>query len=929
MPTISKTLYVGLGGTGVKAILRTKQCFMDAYGEIPQMIGFLAIDTNIAARNESVLDSKGNPVTLNPTEICVVTDLQAYTKYMELKPSYPWMPVQNVNALSTIVADGAGQVRSNGRFICNTNYITIRTALTNKINQLGAPVPHGYRFEIDVDPNTGAASQTVVNVVGSIAGGTGSGMIIDVLALLEQGLQTIGSSNVEIRPWLVLPDIFRQQFPGPLSFNVFKNGYGALRELDHLLHWESSQSPINFHYASLRGLQYVKYAFVISNQNSIQTLDKIDDVTDSIGRSMFLPAAQVGGAIDGIMSNVRGFVINCQFNIPLNVTPNKKAWAVSAGSAELVYDSSAVASVAAFQLTKSVCDNLISLPAINSAASSAAAWMLDPNVAIEEDEHDCLIDSLNPSVAGPTISFDEDNANAEYIDRVITNALSNSGVLGRYNSKLAETQKELTSYIEKGLKSANGVAVIREFLKELVVRISECEKQMSDEIQNEFSLARPEWNNLLPSIKRSGLSATLMGAIIKEEADSLSSTVARYTKSLLEKQRREYANLFFAALKMYIADWDKKLANLVMVLDQIAINCSSSIVTKQNSAKDSCFRIYLHRDDMKKDIRDDSDIISFLQAIDVVQMLNQDQNTIAQSILDWAQKQDKVTALGGISIEDALRAMPKSKVEEYLKELKKKAMPLWTYNSLSLEQNVNPRAEFSVLGLEKGVEGSIFDPNQPDGIHYANIFSSITKGHQYVATQQNDRIVAMMMVASAPIYAVCNIKAYEAEYNAEGGVVGYLDSQWDMRIKSEHSTLIPVIDSGVDPVTYWVKGIVLGLIHHDDKTNEYWVKSVSNGDPLKAYRFTLGENREFAYSKFESISIYKEIKNEIDKMLRTQGIESIQHRFDSVSVETYLESHSLLNAEEKTNMSDSAHYGDLCSLLRKEISFIQQAKLTV
>ena len=51
---LTKTLFVGLGGTGVKSILRTKQCFMDAYGEIPPMIAFLAIDTDRGIRNISI-----------------------------------------------------------------------------------------------------------------------------------------------------------------------------------------------------------------------------------------------------------------------------------------------------------------------------------------------------------------------------------------------------------------------------------------------------------------------------------------------------------------------------------------------------------------------------------------------------------------------------------------------------------------------------------------------------------------------------------------------------------------------------------------------------------------------------------------------------------------------------------------------------------
>ena len=57
---ITRTLYVGLGGTGVKALLRTKQCFVDAYGEVPPMVAFLAIDTDNAIRDKSLVSREIN-----------------------------------------------------------------------------------------------------------------------------------------------------------------------------------------------------------------------------------------------------------------------------------------------------------------------------------------------------------------------------------------------------------------------------------------------------------------------------------------------------------------------------------------------------------------------------------------------------------------------------------------------------------------------------------------------------------------------------------------------------------------------------------------------------------------------------------------------------------------------------------------------------
>ena len=43
---LKRSVFIGLGGTGMKSILKTKQLYKDAFGEVPQIIGFLGIDTS-------------------------------------------------------------------------------------------------------------------------------------------------------------------------------------------------------------------------------------------------------------------------------------------------------------------------------------------------------------------------------------------------------------------------------------------------------------------------------------------------------------------------------------------------------------------------------------------------------------------------------------------------------------------------------------------------------------------------------------------------------------------------------------------------------------------------------------------------------------------------------------------------------------------
>ena len=64
---IKRCLYVGLGGTGMNALLHTKKMFVETYGEVPPMIGFLGVDTDGGVYKKE-LPSKFGPVTIAPNE---------------------------------------------------------------------------------------------------------------------------------------------------------------------------------------------------------------------------------------------------------------------------------------------------------------------------------------------------------------------------------------------------------------------------------------------------------------------------------------------------------------------------------------------------------------------------------------------------------------------------------------------------------------------------------------------------------------------------------------------------------------------------------------------------------------------------------------------------------------------------------------------
>ena len=97
---ITRTLYVGLGGTGVKSILRTKQCFIDAYGKVPPMVAFLAIDTDTAIRDQVLSSRRGIDVRLTDNEICFCgIEGSALDIFRRNQTQFQWLPKRNISNL--------------------------------------------------------------------------------------------------------------------------------------------------------------------------------------------------------------------------------------------------------------------------------------------------------------------------------------------------------------------------------------------------------------------------------------------------------------------------------------------------------------------------------------------------------------------------------------------------------------------------------------------------------------------------------------------------------------------------------------------------------------------------------------------------------------------------------------------------------------
>ena len=208
------TLLVGLGGTGSKIVCRVSGLVTE---EQRKRIGFAVFDTDI---NELRDIREANPfirTIQTSTKMSVGEYLNIDTHARD-----EWFPV-NAILNSKTLTEGAGQVRAISRLALDT---AIRAG---NMDSLHAAIEDLYKVEAD---HSDQALRVII--VSSLAGGTGSGLILPVALYIKNFLATRfqQSANI-IRGFFILPEVFFEVIRGQSERNnLMCNAYATLRELD-------------------------------------------------------------------------------------------------------------------------------------------------------------------------------------------------------------------------------------------------------------------------------------------------------------------------------------------------------------------------------------------------------------------------------------------------------------------------------------------------------------------------------------------------------------------------------------------------------------------------------------------------------------------------------------------------------------------------
>lgn len=251
------TLYIGLGGFGCTVIRKLKKNVQELAPEHIDGYGFLGLDTQALPSNDILTHNEYVPLSLQVSPKAVV-------------PLFPeqlsWFSDVFGNYIPGNIMGGAAAIRALGRFAFRNPSV-----VNNFLNSLGSTTNRLLEPRQAFVQN----GKIKVYVVSSLAGGTGSGCLLDVLAIVGACVKRLGGHpNFPYQAILATPEALLGALPAGAMSTLFSNSYSLLKELHHFVDrdpdkfWPITENYDGEEYSQVEVSEIFPQAFhIIGNRN--------------------------------------------------------------------------------------------------------------------------------------------------------------------------------------------------------------------------------------------------------------------------------------------------------------------------------------------------------------------------------------------------------------------------------------------------------------------------------------------------------------------------------------------------------------------------------------------------------------------------------------------------------------------------------------
>lgn len=929
---IRRSLFIGLGGTGMRTILHLKKLFIETYGEVPGMIGFLGIDTdkgeyskelelkNVASMgliedSEIYVEgqNKEHKVRLDKSEQVQITVEHPQELFVRNRDNYSWMPKDNNYALRSLT-HGAGQVRTNGRFAVIANSESVEERVNLALNKVARASAIGEKYEL-ID------NKTDVYLVFSLGGGTGCGIFIDVAYLIRR----IAGNNCKLAGFAMLPEVFRAQMTNGVD-RVRPNAYGAVKDLDWLMGQNLDDAPIKLPLEGGRSwsTSYTPFDACIFVDNKNRNLDIYDEtrqIEEMLALTLITSVGELSTANVSVLDNLAVDTTSGSFNVR-----GKKAWVSGMGVCEVLIRSNELRKIYAHMAAIHLINQLLNKPAdINTEVMQ---WI--DSVRIREHDADDVIDYLVDMNIMPLSGIDKsDYADAmNYVTSYVnTRQVSDEEVDEKLQLLISRISDELRTLVIKSLRRSEGMGVgatedlLNGISSEVRIYLKEMNNELADQKRLEIQYDEAV-NAACKTLKE--VSSKWIKTGLDDAKDEVCNFATCLAKTKREITRRVKAITFYNDLLTKIISYQNRVQEIRSRLE-IVVNNSRAEISKlrqEIGRNTETFQINI-TSRVEPTISLDSQNILISDFINSLKEGNKvfdfsdlETSTIGIRFLQYTYNLDRAKQIGNMDINEVLTLLQKNGLfEDLVRKMAAKASPLLLHNflgyidkkpSINYYIGVN-RFEDSLLKKDDYFKNNV---EEVGDVNFSNI-------------GMRDRIIVFSQMNPIPPFAIDSLSnKCKREYeDPENTICFHISTAILNEMKKTGYSLEP--GSGDNALELWVKGFIFGLIKNEN--GSYMYLDEENGDSLFDYWIDLGQYRDEAYKIFKErkSSIEDQFKRKIFAVGQTNGLPFILDLFNRAKTD-YIQNFAQLGYTKEYLRDHQKELEGTAKLIRQEIDYVKK-----
>jgi len=884
---LKRSIYIGLGGTGIKALRKTKKMYIDNYGEVPPMIQFMGIDTDQGEyeKKEKILSDL---VYLAKGEQCSISVGGNPADYVNAnRREMPWLKAPNDGMVRTLDR-GAGQVRTNGRIAFIYNITNIKMALTTAYtNASSYQIVNNARY-------APAQGNVEIHVIFSLGGGTGCGTFLDLAYLIRK----MFGKNVNLYGYAVLPQVFREMMPtGPAMMRVKPNAYGALQDLDYLMHLGPNDEPLTLNWISdsyteedfARIQTPFDLVYLVDNINGKAVkYDKVENLADVISLALVAASGEIGTTNASVFDNV----IQVMNEGSLNVN-NKKAWVASVGTSDIVFKGNEVADTYA----KKVIVRMIQR-AFNSKEDGnrlATTWIDDIKIR-EDNGQDQVIDALCDKKPKQSLDItDQKEPKSEvdlYCDSIIKKATESAEKAKK--DLEAKVPQSLAETVSGYLKSGDCfVTTTKDFISNVKSQIDIFIGEMEEEkvgFENKTDILKQKLDIAVKTLRdeaNKGLISRSKRRIEEANEETLMAA-ANYVENEIEIIRRLYAVQFFNTILKELAKHQNSVDNIEGFLNNLKIQYTAALNKMTATGRSTTMEVDIAEDIIRALKVDDAtllfnDFYQFVGEGGLESVATTEE--MEQIFYDYAKNRPEYSEWLGKTVSEVIDSLSEEEFLEVCRKAVEKAEPL-------LKVDGKGKKVPNGTTVDQAIAHSYFicvedkDSNRFKKSKGFQESIQATQRIEYVSTGLKDRIIIYRQDYVVPGYAVFGVDDWRREYD-QTKVSCHFDEIIHQRMIQENYSLEPS-DVDEEVIGLWVKGFIFGLIKFDKDLGHgsYVYLNKKTGKAAKQYWVdTETYYRKDAYDKFcaQSREALEWFKEEIERIKNQMGSKQVEELVDIVT----------------------------------------------